>query len=186
MNMIITSWRFDSEVIVGSNSKSSRQDFPYEFGCLPSRFNLPLLVFIQDVASLGVDELWGNADLDQVFHDLAKGADATCSPQVRVELAATHFAVLRVFSECLGQLFCVRLDELALVRLADIWNVTVQFRHEANLLDVLIVMLRGHYRCPQMIQSISILEVCQDHAVNCTCSTINGVLVLGDVDALYD
>ena len=124
MNVIFTSWRFDSKIIIGPNSKSSRQDLPHEFGGFPSRFDLPLLVFIKDVASLGVDELWSNADLDQVFHNFAKGADATCAPQVRVELAATHFAILRIFGKCFGQLFFVRLDELALVRLADIGDVT--------------------------------------------------------------
>ena len=69
---------------------------------------------------------------------------------------------------------------------ANVWDVSVKLRHDLRLLDVIVVLLSRYYRCPYIVELVSIFQVGEDHVVNHPGGAVNCVLILSNVDTLDD
>ena len=65
-------------------------------------------------------------------------------------------------------------------------DVPVVLWQKFHLLDVIVVLLRRCHWCPDVVELVSIFQVCEDHPVYCSCGAVDCILVLSNVDTLND
>jgi hypothetical protein len=129
--MVISWWRVNSKVVVGSDRKCSSNGLPKKIcGChcgFTSYLCLVVVVRICHIIKLIAGELRGHSGLHQVFHELAHELETFNTPGIDVKVAAAKYSPFAMSFKCRLVLFLRGLPEVAVLVLPNVGDVYASY-----------------------------------------------------------